>query len=60
MPQMGVKNRNTNANNSIDKRNSGFKSEKFNQKKKAEVFEYNTLYESTNGKFNSMTLLQIR
>lgn len=28
--EMGVKNRNANANNSIDKRNSGFKSEKFN------------------------------
>lgn len=60
MPQMGVKNRNANANNSIDKRKSGFKSEKFNQKKKAKVFQDNTLYKSTNGKFNSMILLQIR
>lgn len=58
MPQMGVKNRNANANNSIDKRKSGFKSEKFNQK--AKVFQDNTLYKSTNGKFNSMILLQIR
>lgn len=60
MPQRGAKNRNANANNSIDKRNSGFKSEKFNQKKKAKVFEDNTLNESTNGEFNSTTLLQIR
>lgn len=60
MPQMSVKNRNANANNSIDERNSGFKSEKFNQKKKAKVFEDNTLYESTNRKFNSVTQLQIR
>lgn len=30
MPQMSVKNRNANANNSIDERNSDFKSEKFN------------------------------
>jgi hypothetical protein len=40
---MGVKNRNVDANNGIDKRSPGFKSEKSNYKKKVKVFKENTL-----------------
>lgn len=40
---MGVKNRNVDVNNGIDKRSFGFKSEKFNYKKKVKVFKENIL-----------------
>lgn len=60
MPYKGIKNRNANANSGIDKRNWLQKWEIQLEKKKTKVFEDNTMYESTIGKFSSVALLQIR
>lgn len=57
---MGVKNRNADANNSIDKRNSSFESEKSNYKKKHDESiwgKHSAADESTNGNFSSIIVL---